>query len=47
MKITKRDLLFFIIGLVTMFIVESIFDWKGTKDAYMKGYDEGSQILKR
>lgn len=48
MKITKRDILFFIIGVLTMFVFESVYDWQGTKAAIKKGWNDGySSVLKK
>jgi hypothetical protein len=41
MKITKRDIKFFFIGLLTMFIIESIVDWEVTKQAAKEGWEAG------
>lgn len=40
MKITKREILFFIAGILTMLIIESIYDWNGTKSAIQNGWNE-------
>ncbi|MEQ8417001.1 MAG: hypothetical protein RIF36_02285 [Imperialibacter sp.] len=41
MKITKRDIRFFFIGLFTISIIESIYDWEGTKRAAKEGWEAG------
>lgn len=38
MKITKRDVLFFIIGFLTFFIVELIFNWEANKESFREGF---------
>ena len=40
-KITKRDVQFFILGILTCFIVDLVTDWQGTKESFNKGYNEG------
>ena len=40
-KINKRDVQFFILGILTCFIVDLIVDWQGAKEAFNKGYNEG------
>ena len=39
-KITKRDLIFFFLGLLTFFVIESIYDWEGSKRDFLKGYND-------
>ena len=41
-KITKRDVLFFLLGIVIMFIIELIFDWKGSVKSFNEGFEAGS-----
>jgi len=38
MKITSRDIAFFILGIVTFFIVGTIYDWEGSKKAFKDGF---------
>ncbi len=42
MKITKRDVIAFLLGFLTLFIIESLYDWEGTKKAINDGYRAGS-----
>ena len=44
MKIKKRDLAFFFLGILTFFVIESIYDWEGTKEAFRDGYNDGRNI---
>ena len=37
MKITKRDVSFFILGFFTFFLIETIMDWEGAKESFEKG----------
>jgi len=36
-KITKRDVLVFILGFITFFIIDIITDWQSAKKALIKG----------
>jgi hypothetical protein len=38
MKITKRDITFFILGIVTFFIAGTIYDWEDSKKAFEDGF---------
>ena len=38
MKITTRDLTFFILGILTLFIVESIMNWEESKKSFRESY---------
>lgn len=38
MKITKRDISFFILGILTLFIVETILKWEEVKQEFWEGY---------
>jgi hypothetical protein len=44
MKITKRDIAFFALGIFTIFIIESIIDWNGTKKSFKDGFNSASGI---
>lgn len=44
MKITKRDIVFFALGIFTIFIIESIIDWDSTKKSLKDGYDNSREI---
>lgn len=43
MKITRRDIKFFLLGILTMFILETVFDWEGSKKSFMDGYNSATQ----
>jgi len=43
MKITKRDIKFFVLGILTMLILESILDWEGVKKSFMEGYESAAK----
>lgn len=39
MKINKRDAKVFVLGMIAFLALESIYNWKETKDAFLKGYN--------
>ncbi|MBU1486066.1 MAG: hypothetical protein KKG25_14550 [Bacteroidetes bacterium] len=39
-NITKRDILFFTLGLITFFMIESIYNWDSTKKSFMNGWND-------
>ncbi len=39
-KITKRDFLFFFLGIFAYFVFETMYSWESTKASFMKGYNE-------
>ena len=41
MKIKKRDVAFFLLGILTIFIIDSIMNWEGVKKSFKDGYNEG------
>jgi len=38
-KITKRDVAFFFVGIFTMLIIDSVFDWDNTVKSFKAGYN--------
>jgi hypothetical protein len=42
-KITKRDVLFFFLGIFTFFIIESVWDWDNTVKSFKEGWNAGSE----
>lgn len=40
-KITKREIIAFLLGIFALFLFESIYDWEGTKKAVRQGYRDG------
>lgn len=42
MKINSRDVKIFILGFVSFFLVESIYDWESSVKAFKKGWNESS-----
>jgi len=41
MKITGRDLRFFLLGILALFIIDTIMDWEGAKKSFRDGYNDG------
>lgn len=39
MKITKRDIKFFVLGILTVFIIDIIMDWEGAKKSFKEGFE--------
>lgn len=37
MKITKRNILFFFLGMLTWLVIESVYDWDNTKKEFLDG----------
>ncbi len=46
-SITKRDIKFFFIGLITMFLIEVIFDWEGAIKSFKQGFNEGYYVTRK
>lgn len=44
MKITKRDVLFFFMGVFTLLIIETIFNWEEVKENAGEGFKDGYGI---
>jgi len=42
MKITSRDIKVFILGFIAFFIVESIYNWESSVNAFKRGFNNGS-----
>jgi hypothetical protein len=40
LKLTKRDILFFILGFMTLFAIEAAYDWDNHVKAFKKGYND-------
>ena len=40
MKIKGRDVLFFLLGIFTIFMIETIIDWDGTKESFKNGFEQ-------
>ena len=39
-NLTKRDILFFVVGILSMLVIEALYDWEGTKQSFMKGFND-------
>jgi hypothetical protein len=44
MKITKREVRFFLLGMLAMFLMEAALDWKGTVASFKRGYNEAGAV---
>lgn len=42
-KISKRDILFIILGIFIYILFESLINWDSTKAAFNKGYNQAKQ----
>jgi len=42
-KITKRDILFFIIGIITVITFDAIINWEDNMTSFKEGFEEGYQ----
>ena len=40
-KISKRDIKFFLLGALTLFLIESVFNWKDHASSFREGFDRG------
>ncbi len=41
MKITKRDVTFFVLGLFTFFLIDVLTNWDESRANFSKGFSEG------
>ena len=46
MKVSKKNILFFILGLLTYFVIDIATDWESHKNAFIEGYNEGRETAK-
>jgi hypothetical protein len=42
MKITKRDIRVFVLGMLAFLAFESIYNWEESKEAFMRGWNEST-----
>lgn len=40
-KISKRDVKFFLLGIFTLFLIESIWNWEATLSSIQRGWNDG------
>jgi hypothetical protein len=45
--ITKRDIVIFVIGLITMLLAILIYEWEDFKTGFRNGYDQAVQDDKK
>lgn len=43
-KITKRDIGFFVLGLLAMLLIDILVDWEGSVQAFKDGYNSVPDI---
>ncbi len=41
MKITRRDVVAFCIGMLTLLAIESVVNWNSSVEAFQKGFNAG------
>lgn len=39
MKVTSRDVRVFVLGMLAFLVFESIYNWEGSKQAFLSGYN--------
>lgn len=44
MKITKREIIAFFVGVISLFLIETIVDWKDVKSSYVRGFYDGYNL---
>lgn len=44
MKRTNHDLIVFLLGMLTFFILESLYNWEQTKTDFIEGFKLGWQV---
>lgn len=47
MKITKRDVKFFFLGMLVLFLLEFIFDWNNAVDDFTEGFNDGYNRVRK
>ncbi len=43
-KITKRDLFFFVLGLVVMLVFEIFYNWSGSVKSFKDGWNSANKV---
>ncbi len=43
-KITKRDIVFFVLGLLAMLLIDILVDWEGSVQAFKDGYNRVPKV---
>lgn len=43
-KITKRDLLFFVLGLIVMFVFETFYNWSDSVKSFKAGWNNDNKV---
>jgi hypothetical protein len=47
LKITKRNILFFILGLLSYFIIDIIWNWNDSVRDFKEGFKEGYEDVRK
>lgn len=47
MKITKRDVKFFFLGMLVLFLLEFIFDWNNAVGDFIEGFNDGYNRVRK
>ncbi len=42
-KITMRDVFFFLLGVIVIVLIDAIINWPDAKDSFMEGWRDGMQ----
>ncbi|NRT11359.1 hypothetical protein [Flavobacterium sp. 14A] len=42
MKINNKDLKIFVLGMVALFTIQTVYDWKQVKEDITRGWNDGS-----
>lgn len=47
-KITKRDVIFFVLGVLAMFIFETVYNWEDSVKSFKEGWNSAtsSEVIK-
>ena len=43
-QITKRDVMFFVLGMVTFLIISFVYDWNNSTQAFKDGYNDARKV---
>ena len=43
LKVSKRDITIFILGIFTMLVIDIIFDWESSKKSFIDGWNSVKQ----
>ena len=46
MKISKKNILFFILGFLTYFALTTVLNWEESKEDFIQGWNDGREATK-